>query len=371
MEQRPEPTPQVRDVPPTTPFVGPEELARRVGRSSLVRLGANESSFGPSPRALAAMRDSLALTSYYGDPEAHDLRTALAARHGCGIVNIVIGAGIDDLLGLIVRTYATRHDVALMSHGSYATFVYHVVGYGLKLETVPPHDDGSIDVDALAAAAREGRPKIVYLANPDNPSGTFLASDDVARIRAALHPSTLFILDEAYADFVAPGALPPDGIDAQTIRLRTFSKAYGMAGARIAYAIASPEAIATFQKIRLHFGVNRAAMAGALASLDDAEFIAGVVAEVARGREEYRALAERHGLRTLPSHTNFVCIEVGSREAAEAMVHGLLERGVFVRKPGAPPIDGFIRVTVGTPAERAAFAEAFTAVLESLRARVG
>jgi histidinol-phosphate aminotransferase len=371
MEPLPQPTPQIRDVPATTPFVGPEELARRVGRTSLVRLGANESAFGPSPRALAAMRESLTLTSLYGDPESFELRTALAARHACGIENVVIGAGIDDLLGLIVRTYATRGDVALMSHGSYATFTYHVVGYGLTLATVPPHDDGSIDIDALAAAARERRPKIVYLANPDNPSGTFASSDDVARLRAALPPGTLFVLDEAYADFVAPGALPPDGVDAHTIRLRTFSKAHGMAGARIAYAIASAEAIATFQKIRLHFGVSRTSQIGALASLDDPEFIAGVVAEVTRGREDYRALAARHGLRTLPSHTNFVCVEVGTREQAEAMVHGLLERGVFVRKPGAPPIDGFIRVTVGTPAERAIFAAQFDAVLDTLRERVG
>jgi histidinol-phosphate aminotransferase len=363
----PEPTPQIRAVPATTPFVGPEELARRVGRSSLVRLGANESSFGPSPRALAAMRDSLALTSYYGDPEAFALRAALAARHGCAMENVVIGAGIDDLLGLIVRTFAAPGDLALMSHGSYATFVYHVVGYGLTLATVPPFGDGAIDLEALAAAARARRPKIVYLANPDNPSGTFAARDAVARLRAALPPETLFILDEAYADFVAPDALPPAGIDPQTIRLRTFSKAYGMAGARIAYALAAPETIATFQKIRLHFGVSRTSQAGALASLDDGAFIAGVVAEVARGRDEYRALAARLGRRTLPSHTNFVCIEVGSRAAAEAMVAGLLERGVFVRKPGAAPIDGFIRVTVGTPAERAIFAEEFAAVLASLR----
>jgi histidinol-phosphate aminotransferase len=371
MEPLPQPTPQIRDVPATTPFVAPEELARRVGRTSLVRLGANESAFGPSPRALAAMRESLALTSHYGDPESLELRTRLAAMHGCGIENIVVGAGIDDLLGLIVRTYAAPGDLALMSHGSYATFTYHVVGYGLELATVPPHDDGAIDVDALAAAARERRPKIVYLANPDNPSGTFAASADVLRLREALPAETLFVLDEAYADFVAPGALPPDGVDARTIRLRTFSKAYGMAGARIAYAIAPAAAIATFQKIRLHFGVSRTSQIGALASLDDPAFIAEVVAEVARGREDYRALAARHGLRTLPSHTNFVCIEVGTREQAEAMVHGLLERGVFVRKPGAPPIDGFIRVTIGTPADRTFFAAQFEAVLDTLRERVG
>jgi histidinol-phosphate aminotransferase len=193
----------------------------------------------------------------------------------------------------------------------------------------------------------------------------------VALLRDGLPPDTLFVLDEAYADFVAPGSLLPDAIDARTIRLRTFSKAYGMAGARIAYAIAPAAMIATFQKVRLHFGVSRTAQAGALASLDDPAFIAEVVAEVARGREDYRALAARHGLRALPSHTNFVTLEVGTRAQAEAMVSGLLERGVFVRKPGAPPIDGFIRVTVGTPHERASFADAFAIVLDSLRERVG
>jgi histidinol-phosphate aminotransferase len=370
MEPFPQPTPQIRDVPATTPFVAPEELARRVGRESLVRIGANESSFGPSPHAIEAMRDSLALTSYYGDPESFALRTALAERHGCALENLVVGAGIDDLLGLIVRTFAAPGDVALMSHGSYATFTYHVVGYGLTLATAPPFADGSIDVDALIAAAHEHRPKIVYLANPDNPSGTLAAAAAVARLRAALPPATLFVLDEAYADFVDPADLPPEGVEPRTIRLRTFSKAHGLAGARIAYAIAAPETIATFQKIRLHFGVSRAAQAGALASLADRAFVARVVAEVARGRDDYRALAARHGRRTLPSHTNFVCIEVGTRAQAEAMVHGLLERGVFVRKPGAPPIDGFIRVTVGTPEERAAFAEAFALVLDTLHERV-
>jgi histidinol-phosphate aminotransferase len=371
MSDEPQPSRQIRDVPATTPFVAPEELARRVGRTSLVRIGANESSFGPSPRAIAAMQAAAPLASYYGDPDAFELRTALARRHACAIENIVVGAGIDDLLGLIVRTYATRGDTALMSHGSYATFTYHVVGYGLELTTAAPFADGAVDVDALAAAAHERKPKIVYLANPDNPSGTFAARDAVARLRAALPAETLFVLDEAYADFVAPGALPDDEIDPRMIRLRTFSKAYGMAGARIAYAIAAPQTIATFQKIRLHFGVNRMALAGALAALDDGDFIAGVVAEVARGREEYRALAARLGLRTLPSHANFVCIEVGTRLQAEAMVHALLERGVFVRKPGAPPIDGFIRVTVGTAAERAQFADAFVAALDALRERVG
>jgi histidinol-phosphate aminotransferase len=370
MSQHPQPTAAIRAVPATTPFVAPEELARRVGRSSLVRLGANESAFGPSPLAIAAMQAAVPMVSIYGDPESVDLRTALAARHNCTIENIVVGSGVDELLGLICRTYGALGDPVLMSHGSYATFAFQVIGHGLDLITVPPFSDGSVDIEAMLARAREIQPKIVYLANPDNPSGSFVDADAVARLRDGLPPDTLFVLDEAYAHFVTSGTLLPEGIDERTIRLHTFSKAYGMAGARIGYALASREAIATFQKIRNHFGVNRTAQIGALAALDDQAFVQHVVAEVARGREEYHAFGKRIGVRTLPSQTNFVCFEIGTRQAAEAMMHGLLERGVFVRKPGEPPINGYIRVTVGTPEERALFYEHFAAALDALRERV-
>src|SRR5487761_2681432 len=149
MPRNPQATAQLRAVPATTPFVGPEDLARRVGRESLVRLGANESSFGPSPLAIAAMHAPVPQTSFYGDPELVDLRRALAARHGCGIEHLSVGAGIDDLLGLIVRAYCGEGGIALMTRGSYPTFVYHVVGYGAVLSTVEPRADGSADIPAL------------------------------------------------------------------------------------------------------------------------------------------------------------------------------------------------------------------------------
>jgi histidinol-phosphate aminotransferase len=370
LSQHPLPAPAIAAVPATTPFVAPEELARRVGRTSLVRLGANESAFGPSPRAVAAMQAALPLVSLYGDPESLDLREALAAKHACKIENIVVGSGVDELLGLMCRTYGAPGDRALMSYGSYPTFRFHVIGHGLELVTVPPFADGAVDIDAMLAAARERRPKIVYLANPDNPSGSFVDRDVVARLQAGLPPDALFVLDEAYADFVTGGTLLPDPIDERTIRLRTFSKAYGMAGARIGYALASREAIAVFQKIRNHFGVNRTAQIGALAALEDRAFVAGVTAEVVRGRDEYHAFAATLGVRTLPSQTNFVCFEIGTRQAAEQMMHGLLERGVFVRKPGEGPINGYIRVTVGTPDERMLFYAQFAAALDALRERV-
>jgi histidinol-phosphate aminotransferase len=356
---RPEPARVVAGVPAARPFVGPEELARRVGRRELIRLGANESAFGPPPAALAAMRAELARASWYGDPECADLRAALAARHGVDPAEIVVGSGIDELLGLIVRAYLGDGEVAAATHGTYPTFTYHVAGHGSRVATVPYRDDGYVDLPALAALARRESARIVYLANPDNPSGTRAAVAEFAAFLEAIPARSLVILDEAYADFVAPEDLAGPNGDPRVVRMRTFSKAYGLAGARIGYALAPRETIATLGKIRNQYGVNRIAQSGALAALDEPEFIAGVVAEVARGRAEYAALGARLGMRTLPSETNFVCFEIGSPALAEAMVEGLLESGIFIRKPGAPPLEGFIRVSVGAAAERAAFAQAF------------
>jgi histidinol-phosphate aminotransferase len=363
----PQPTAQVAAVPASTPFVAPEELARRHGLTALLRLGANESAFGPSPRAIAAMREAVALTSWYGDPESLELRAALAARHRCALDEIVVACGIDDLMGLIVRAFCGPGDPCVATRGTYPTLFYHLNAYGARPEFAEPGAAGGIVPANIVAAVQRCGAKLVYVANPDNPSGSFADRATIAALRAALPDDVLLFLDEAYADFVDPAELPPDAIDPRTIRTRTFSKAYGLAGARIGYALASSDVIATFQKLRLHFGVNRTAQIGALAALADDAFMRGVIAEVARGRDEYHALAARHGLLSLPSATNFVCIGIGTKAEAEGMVAALLDRGVFVRKPWAPPIDGFIRVTVGTAAERAAFAERFAEALDRIR----
>jgi len=329
----------------------------------MLRLGANESAFGPSPRAVAAMRAEAPHASWYGDPESYDLRSALAERLGCTPENISVGSGIDDLHSLVVRTFCAPGDVALETEGTYATFAYHVAAYGVRLRTVPYRLDGGVDVDAMIDVTRRERPKLVYLANPDNPSGTFLEPEAVAALRDALAANQVLVLDEAYADFVPAGKLVSPLLDPQVVRLRTFSKAYGLAGARIGYAICDAQLVATFQNIRQHFGVNRLGQIAALASLDDDEFIRSVVAEVERGRKDYYELAASVGLRSVPSLTNFVCVEIGTRRQAHAFLEEMLRHGVFLRKPAAPPLDGYVRVTVGTPEERKRFAEIFTSVL--------
>ena len=352
----------VQEIPATVPFLAPEAIERRSGRALTLRLGANESAFAPSPLALEAMREAAAHVNWYGDPESYDLRTALAERHSIGRENIVIGCGVDDLLELIVRTYLEPGQTAVTSLGGYPTFAYHVAGYGGRLERVPYHD-GRNDLTGLAEAANRTQARIVYLANPDNPSGSWVTAEEIGALVDALPEDCLLLLDEAYSDFAPAEALPPvDVSDPRVIRARTFSKAHGMAGARIGYALATAEIIAAFDKIRLHFGVNRVAQAGALASVQDTEHLASVVTAVAEGRTEYAALAREMGFTPLPSATNFVTMDVGGVERARALVAALAERGVFIRMPGAPPLDRCARVTVGTPEERAAFAEILRAV---------
>jgi histidinol-phosphate aminotransferase len=362
------PATHIEAIPATTPFVGPEQLMRETGQSDLVRLGANESAFGPSPNAIAAMSAELERLSWYGDPESLDLRDALALKHDCRPSQIVVGAGIDDLMGIAVRGFLPAGGVALTSRGTYPTFNYHVTGYAGILAFAGYRDDCKPDLDALAAMAHDRNASIVYLANPDNPSGSFYGRDDIARFRAALPHDALFMLDEAYADFVEPDELMPMEFDDSTIRLRTFSKAYGMAGARIGYALLTENHAATFQKIRLHYGINRNAQIGALASLSDDAFRERIVRATEEAREDYYALARDLGCDYIESRTNFVCIDMGTRERAERVVDELLKRGVWIRKPGAPPLDRFIRVSAGTEPMRAAFARALRAVLHEVPA---
>lgn len=340
---------------------------RERGLDTLVRLGANESAFGPSPAAVEAMAAELNRTAWYGDPDSFDLRTALARKHACTVEHLTVGSGIDDIIGLAIRAYVAPGAVAVTSRGTYPTFDYHVNGYGGVLERADYRDDGKPDLDGLARLARDKRAALVYLANPDNPSGTLFGRKELERFAAALPCDTVFFLDEAYADFAEESELLPPTFEDRLIRARTFSKAYGMAGARIGYAITSEEVAKTLEKIRLQYGINRNAQVGALASLRDDTFRAFVVRQTAAGRDEYAALARELGTTSLPSRTNFVCIDMGTVRRANEIVGALLECGVWIRKPGAPPLDRYIRASVGTAAMRAAFADALRKLVAEVR----
>lgn len=359
--------PIVDVLPPVVPFIGPETLERERGVRIAVRLGANESLFGPSPAALAAIREAASEVQLYGDPEGWALRQAIARHHRIALENIVLGAGIDELLGLFVRAFMAPGEVAAMSRGGYATFAYQVSGHGGRFATVPYRNDRN-DAMALVETARAAGAKLLYLANPDNPSGSWLSAGEQLEILDRLPRDCLFLLDEAYADFAPPDSVPAiDIADPRVVRFRTFSKAHGMAGMRVAYAYGAPVAIRPIDRIRNHFAVGRIGQAAALASLADQEHVAQVVAAVAEGRRDYGRIAAELGCEALPSATNFVTIDVGGSARAKAIVAALLaEEGIFIRMPGAPPLDRCIRVTVGPAEDRARFAEGFRRVARKI-----
>ncbi len=354
-------------LPASTPFVGPETLERTRGSPYEVRLGANESAFGLSPKAMAVLRSEADRASWYCDPEHFDLRELLAAEFSIARENIVVGEGIDGLLGLTVRAYCDPGDAVVTSLGAYPTFNYHVAGFGARLLTTPYRPDCHNDTAALVDLARRENAKLLYLANPDNPTGTFLGRSAVEEILEALPQHCLLLLDEAYYEF-APDQdlLPVTAEDPRLIRFRTFSKAHGMAGLRIGYAIASRDTIAAFDKIRLHFGVGRLSQLAAVASLGDRAFVATVIADVAKGRDDYEALARDLNIPSIPSFTNFVALDVGSEDRSQQMVHKLHEMGVFVRRPGVPILGRFVRLTVGKTPERVALKERFADAFRSL-----
>jgi len=361
-------TPLAQSLPATVPFVGPETQERQRGAPFAARLGANENIFGPSPRAIEAMQRAAAEIWMYGDPENHDLRAALATHHGVRPENIVVGEGIDGLLGYLVRLMVGPGDAVVTSEGAYPTFNYHVAGFGGVLHKVPYAGDHE-DPQALFAKAAEVGAKLVYLANPDNPMGSWLTGADIVAAMQALPEDTLLVLDEAYVE-CAPEctAVQVDLDDPRLIRMRTFSKAYGMAGARVGYALGAPELIAAFNKVRNHFGMNRAAQAGALAALADGGWLTHVQEQIAAARTRLGEIARENGLTPLPSATNFVTIACGSDgNFAKCVLDNLVSSGIFVRMPFAEPQNRCIRVSCGPKADLDAFAAALPGALAAAR----
>lgn len=353
-----------KTLPASVPFVGPETQEREMGKSFKARIGANESVFGPSPKAIDAMRDAASDAWKYCDPENHDLRYALAAHHDVSPDNIVVGEGIDSLLGLTCRLFLTEGVPVVTSAGAYPTFNFHVAGFGGALHTVPFRDDCE-DPDALLDAANEHGARLIYIANPDNPMGTVHDAATIQRMIDNIPKDALLCLDEAYIEFADDGTAPDIDIEnPNVIRFRTFSKAYGMAGVRIGYAIAEKNLAVAFNKVRNHFGVNRIAQAGACAALADQAYLKNIQQKVIDARERINDIASANGLQAIPSQTNFVTIDCGKDgDFARRVLSDLITQGVFARMPGVAPLDRCIRITVGRDEDLAIFADALPKAL--------
>jgi histidinol-phosphate aminotransferase len=361
-------TPLIESLPITVPFVGPEALARASGSAVKARLGANENVFGPSPNVIEALRHHAVNAWQYGDPEVYDLKQALAKHLGVGAENIVVGEGIDGLHGLAVRMFVQASDKVVSSHGAYPTFGAHVKSFGGDLISVPFAENHE-DIAALLSLAKTEKPKLLYLCNPDNPMGTWWPAADVQNLMDEIPEDTLLVMDEAYHEFSPEGTVPPlDVTRKNVLRFRTFSKAYGLAGMRVGYAIGHRDVIAGFEKVRNHFGVTRLSQAAATAALADQNWIAFIKFEVQKARDRIYRIAQKNGLKPIPSATNFVTIDCGKDGVyAKSIVDGLLTHGIFIRMPGVAPLNRCIRVSCGSENDLARFATALPLVLETLR----
>jgi histidinol-phosphate aminotransferase len=355
-------------LPPTVPFVGPETQERAMGRDFQARLGANENGFGPAPSVIEAIREAAPLSWRYADPENHDLRETLGRHLELAANRIVVGEGIDGLLCLIVRLVVSAGTPVVTSLGAYPTFNYHVTGFGGRLVTVPYRDDRE-DPEALIEAVRRENAPLVYLANPDNPMGSWHDAATIVEFAGALPETSLLVLDEAYCEFAPENALP--AIDAladrpNVIRMRTFSKAYGLAGQRVGYGFGAAGTMSRFDRVRNHFGVNRLGQVAAVAALADENWLAHVKASVSRSLERIAALGRDNGLVPLPTATNFITLDCGDPARARAILEGLGRHGIFIRMPGVAPLNRCIRISAGPDAEIDVLAETLPKVLADI-----
>lgn len=342
-----------------SPFLGPTELQRRRGRPYQARLGANECLFGVSPAVLRVMKERGGEVTFYSDPTHRLLRGALAARWRLPEERFLVAGGIEGLLELFVRAYVDPGDVTVTSLGAFSGFDYFVRGRGGRLVRVPYTSAGTNDLEALVSAVWNERPKLLYLANPDNPTGTQLPPSAISRLLEELPSDCLLILDEAYVEFAEPAdVLATSETHPNLVRMRSFSKAYGLAGARIGYAVADAGIIAVLDRIRTHFAVNTLSEEMAVAALEDDAFLNRVLALTSEGRAHYQALAASIGITTLPSAANFVAFDFGEAARAGRVAEQLEARDVFVVRPQFQPLDRLVRVTIAPLEMRERFAAA-------------
>jgi len=358
----------VRSLPSSVPFVGPEAQERELDRIFDARIGANESVFGPSPLAMEEMKKAMNSIWMYGDPENHDLKNAIAKKHNLSSKNILVGEGIDGILGYLVRMFVEQGDNVVTTEGSYPTFNYHVNGYGGILIKANFRNDHE-NLDELVEKANSCKAKIMYVSNPNNPMGTINNANTIESIIEKLNEETILCLDEAYADFVPENELPKiSETNKQVLRMRTFSKAYGMAGARVGYCIGHPDLISSFDKVRNHFGMCRISQIGALVSLEDKDHLNLVIEKVRNSIQKLKNIAKDNGCEVIPTYTNFLAIDCGLDGLfAKKVLDNLVSNGIFVRMPFTSPQNRCIRVSAGTEEDMELFKKFFPIALNEAK----
>ncbi len=355
--------PHIASLVPYPPGKPIEELEREYGISGSIKLASNENPLGPSPRAVAAIGEALANLHRYPDGSCYYLAQRLAARLGVEPANLVFGNGSNEVIALLVATFLQPGDTVLTSHPTFLVYQKVVQAHGGD-NTVVELAGMRHDLDRLAAAVTD-RTRLIFLDNPNNPTGTIFSAAEFGRFLDRIPRSVIVVVDEAYIDFVDPAERLDIrqwlGSGRPVVALRTFSKAYGLAGLRIGYGIMPAELAGYVHRVRQPFNVNQLAQVAALAAMDDEEHHARTLDLTRRGMAELAEGVRRLGCEPYPSHTNFFLVDV-KRDARE-VYERLLRKGVIVRAMTAYGYPEFIRITVGLPQENARFLAALEETL--------
>jgi histidinol-phosphate aminotransferase len=346
-----------------------DELKREYGVSDVIKLASNENPLGPSPKVLSAIKNELAELSRYPDGNGFDLKTVLAKKYSVDINQITLGNGSNDILEILTRAFVTpEHEVVFSQH---AFVVYPIVtqAVGAKAVVIPAKNWGH-DLDAMQKAITD-KTRVIFIANPNNPTGTWLGEKELSSFLQAVPENVLVVLDEAYFEFADSDLAAedyPNGIEltkkfSNLIVTRTFSKAYGLAGLRVGYAISHPQVADALNRVRQPFNVNSLALKAAEIALDDIEYLEVGIKLNAQGMTQLILAFEKMSLSYIPSVGNFICVNVGDN--AMKVYDDLLYEGVIVRPVANYEMPEYLRITIGTKEENERFITALKKVLKN------
>lgn len=358
----------VRDLQPYQPGKPIEELEREYGITGAIKLASNENPMGPSPRALAALHRSMTELSRYPDGNGFGLKRALADLHGITAGQITLGNGSNDVLELLARAFVAEGEEVVFSEHAFAVYPIATRAVGGRAVITPASNWGH-DLDAMAGAVTE-RTKLMFVANPNNPTGTWLQATEIEQFLQRVPQQVLVVLDEAYFEYASDPELGAEGYGSAMALLerhpnlvvtRTFSKAYGLAGLRVGYAVSTPQVADILNRVRQPFNTNLPALAAAEEALLDRDYLQRSLRLNREGMSDLYAAFDELSLRFIPSAGNFISFDVG-RPAAEAY-EALLKKGVIVRPVANYGMPNYLRVTIGLPEENERFVAALREIL--------
>lgn len=350
-----------------------DELVREKGLKRISKLASNENPLGPSPYAIKAMTNALWEVHRYPDMYSHDLKNALSNLYQLPSENIIIGNGSEGIMGNIARAFIQPGDEILTSEKTFIGFNILAKSAGANLVKTPLTLDYRYDVKAMAQKITE-KTKIIYIANPNNPTGTYIKKLEFDHLMSFVPKHTLVILDEAYFEFANRIKDYPDSMDYRydnVITLRTFSKAYGIAGVRVGYGFAHEELIHYLKKVKLPFEPGLISQKGAIGAIDDYPHL---IRTLDNNDDEYIRLwnyLKKRGFKVIDSVTNFSCFKTGSEEASLWLYQKLLNHGVIIRPLIANDMPNFIRISIGTPKEMNHFYEAMDSLIPEFQKKFG